>query len=79
MTVPVRRERRKQPLRRSITSALELYLGDMNGHEVNDLYYVVMQEVEPAILPMVNGQEDTGLAREAELNPYPHISRHRCW
>ena len=53
MNVPTRRERRKQPIRRSVTSAIELYLQDMNGHEVNDLYHVVLSEVEPAILDVV--------------------------
>jgi len=53
MNIPAQRERRKQPIRRSVTSAIELYLGDMNGHEVNDLYHVVLSEVEPAILKVV--------------------------
>ena len=53
MNVPTRRERRKQPIRRSVTSAIELFLHDMNGHEVNDLYNVVLSEVEPAILDVV--------------------------
>ena len=53
MNVPSRRERRKQPIRRSVTSALELYLGDLDGHDVNDLYHVVLNEVEPAILNVV--------------------------
>jgi len=53
MNVSTRRERRKQPIRRSVTSAIELYLGDMNGHDVTDLYHVVLSEVEPAILDVV--------------------------
>ena len=53
MNVPIRRERRKQPIRRSVTSALELYLDDMSGHEVTDLYHTVLSEVEPAILAVV--------------------------
>ena len=53
MNVPSRRERRKQPIRRSVTSAIELYLDDMNGHEVTDLYHVVLSEVEPALLDVV--------------------------
>jgi Fis family transcriptional regulator len=53
MNVPSRRERREQPIRRSVTSAIELYLGDMNGHEVTDLYHVVLSEVEPALLDVV--------------------------
>ena len=53
MNVPSRRERRKQPIRRSVTSAIELYLDDMSGHEVTDLYHVVLSEVEPALLDVV--------------------------
>lgn len=53
MNVPGRRERREQPIRRSVSSAIELYLGDMNGHEVTDLYHVVLSEVEPALLDVV--------------------------
>ena len=53
MNVSPRRERRKQPIRRSVTSAIELYLGDMNGHDVTDLYHVVLSDVEPAIHDVV--------------------------
>jgi len=53
MNAVIKRERRRQPIRRSVTSALELYLGDMDGHDVNDLYHVVLSEVEPAILNVV--------------------------
>jgi Fis family transcriptional regulator len=53
MNVSGRRERREQPIRRSVSSAIELYLGDMNGHEVTDLYHVVLSEVEPALLNVV--------------------------
>ena len=34
MNMPVLHERRKQPIRRSVTSALELFLHDLNGHPV---------------------------------------------
>jgi len=67
VNVPTRRERRKQPLRRSITSALELYLGDMNGHDVNDLYHVVMSEVEPAILDVVMQHAECNQSQAAEM------------
>jgi Fis family transcriptional regulator len=53
MNTPVLRERRKQPIRRSVTSALELFLHDLDGHPVNDLYHVVLNEVEPAMLNVV--------------------------
>jgi Fis family transcriptional regulator len=67
MNVPTQRERRKQPIRRSVTSALELYLDDMNGHEVNDLYHVVLSEVEPAILNVVMDYVDGNQSHAAEV------------
>jgi len=67
MNVPVRRERRKQPIRRSVTSAIELYLGDMDGHEVNDLYHVVLSEVEPAILDVVMNYVEGNQSQAAEM------------
>ena len=67
MNVPLRRERRKQPIRRSVTSALELYLDDMSGHEVTDLYHVVISEVEPAILAVVMKHVDGNQTEAAEM------------
>ena len=67
MNVPIRRERRKQPIRRSVTSALELYLDDLNGHDVNDLYHVVMNEVEPAILDVVMQHVERNQSHAAEI------------
>ena len=67
MNVPTRRERRKQPIRRSVTSALELYLNDMSGHEVTDLYNVVLSEVEPAILDVVMKHVDGNQSEAAEM------------
>jgi len=67
MSVPTRRERRKQPIRRSVTSAIDLYLQDMNGHEVNDLYHVVLNEVEPAILDVVMNYVEGNQTEAAEM------------
>jgi len=67
MNVPTRRERRKQPIRRSVTSAIELYLDDMNGHEVNDLYHVVLSEVEPALLDVVMQHAEGNQTEAAEM------------
>jgi Fis family transcriptional regulator len=67
MNVAARRERRKQPIRRSVTSALELYLGDMNGHDVHDLYHVVLSEVEPAIFNVVMHYVDGNQSHAAEV------------
>jgi Fis family transcriptional regulator len=67
MNPPIRRERRKQPIRRSVTSALKLYLDDLNGHDVNDLYHVVMNEVEPAILDVVMQHTERNQSHAAEI------------
>ena len=67
MNVPTRRERRKQPIRRSVTSAIELYLGDMDGHDVTDLYRVVLSEVEPAILDVVMKHVEGNQTDAAEM------------
>ncbi|MBT8116276.1 MAG: DNA-binding transcriptional regulator Fis [Gammaproteobacteria bacterium] len=61
------RERRKQPIRRSVTSAIELYLGDLEGHKVHDLYHVVMNEVEPAILGVVMEYVEGNQTQAAEM------------
>lgn len=67
MNAPVRRERRKQPIRSSIQSALELYLNDLNGHKTNDLYHVVLSEVEPAILNVVMDHVDGNQTQAADM------------
>jgi len=67
MKMPIFRERRKQPIRRSVTSALELYLYDMAGHEVNDLYHVVLSEVEPAIFAVVMKYVEGNQSEAAEM------------
>lgn len=67
MNPPVRRERRKQPIRRSVQSALQLYLEDLNGTKVNDLYHVVLEEVEPAILDVVMTHVEGNQSQAAEL------------
>ena len=67
MNMPIRRERRKQPIRRSVTSAIELYLQDMDGHEVNDLYHVMLSEVEPAILDVVMNYVEGNQTEAAEM------------
>jgi len=67
MNVPAQRERRKEPIRNSVSSAIELYLGDLGGHEVNDLYHVVMNEVEPAILGVVMEHVEGNQTQAAEI------------
>ena len=50
-----------------MTSALELYLDDLNGHDVNDLYHVVLNEVEPAILNVVMQHVDGNQSQAATM------------
>jgi len=67
MITTLPRERRKQPIRRSVTSALELFLHDLNGHAVNDLYHVVLSEVEPAMLNVVMQHVAGNQSQAAEM------------
>jgi Fis family transcriptional regulator len=62
-----KRERRKQPIRRSVQSALEFYLDDLNGHKVDDLYHTVLSEVEPAILDVVMAYVEGNQSQAAEM------------
>jgi Fis family transcriptional regulator len=39
----------------------------MNGHEVNDLYHVVLSEVEPAILDVVMTHAEGNQTEAAEV------------
>ena len=50
-----------------MTSAIELYLDDMSGHEVTDLYHTVLSEVEPAILAVVMKHVDGNQSEAAEM------------
>jgi len=50
-----------------VTSAIELYLHDMNGHDVNDLYHVVLSEVEPAILDVVMNYVEGNQSEAADV------------
>jgi len=67
VNTPTQRERRKQPIRRSVQSAIELYLDDLNGHKTNDLYHVVLNEVEPALLDVVMNHVQGNQTQAAEL------------
>ena len=48
-------------------SAIELYLDDLNGHQVNDLYHMVLGEVEPALLNVVMQHVDGNQSQAAEM------------
>ncbi|HKF94611.1 MAG TPA: DNA-binding transcriptional regulator Fis [Gammaproteobacteria bacterium] len=46
-------ERRKQPLYSAVRVAMSLYLDQLNGHQPDGLYRLVMEEVERALLEIL--------------------------
>ena len=63
----VPRERRKQPLRASVQSALELYFRDLDGHDAEDVYEMVIGQVEQAMLESVMQHTRSNQTRAAEV------------
>ena len=47
---PVAGEKRDEPLRECVRSALERYFAQMDGHHVDGVYQMVLSEVEPPLL-----------------------------
>jgi Fis family transcriptional regulator len=57
---------RGEPLSECVRTALRTYLRGLNGHEVNDLYQLVIEEVERPMLATVlehTGGNQTSAAR----------------
>ena len=48
-------ERRKEPLKTCVQSALELYFMDLDGHKPEAIYKMVISEVEHAMLGQCHG------------------------
>jgi Fis family transcriptional regulator len=62
-----KRERRKQPLRACVQSALELYFADLEGHRANRVYDMVIGQVEQAMLESVMQHVRSNQTRAAEV------------
>ncbi len=60
-------ERRKQPLSTCMEIALARYFNDLDGHHCNDLYDMVMSEVEPPLLAAVLAHTRGNQSRAAEI------------
>ena len=60
-------ERRKQPLRTSVLSALERYFKDLEGHDPEDVYDLVIGQVEHAMLECVMTRTRGNQTRAAEV------------
>ncbi len=63
----VRVERRKNPLRVCVKQSLEIYFDALNGHEPQDLYELVLCEVERPLLEVVMQQSRGNITRAAEI------------
>ena len=61
------RERRKQPLRACVQSALEIYFQDLDGHDAGDVYDMVLGQVEQAMLESVMQHTRSNQTRAAEV------------
>jgi len=61
------RERRKQPLRACVQSALEIYFQDLDGHDAEDVYDMVLGQVEQAMLESVMHHTRSNQTRAAEV------------
>ena len=61
------RERRKQPLRACVQSALEMYFMDLDGHQADGVYDMVVGQVEQAMLECVMQHTRSNQTRAAEV------------
>jgi Fis family transcriptional regulator len=60
-------ERRKQPLRASVQSALERYFDDLDGHDADCVYDMVIGQVEQAMLESIMLHTRSNQTRAAEM------------
>ncbi|MDT8388853.1 MAG: DNA-binding transcriptional regulator Fis [Thiogranum sp.] len=60
-------ERRRQPLRSCVQSALELFFRDLDGHEAEGVYDMVLGQVEQAMLESVMAHTRGNQTRAAEV------------
>jgi Fis family transcriptional regulator len=56
-----------QPLRDNVFEALECYFKQMNGHEVTDLYEMVLTEIEKPLFQSVLAQTNGNQSKAAEM------------
>jgi Fis family transcriptional regulator, factor for inversion stimulation protein len=61
------RERRKEPLRASVHSALERFFRDLDGHDAEGVYDMVIGQVEQAMLESIMHHTRSNQTRAAEV------------
>lgn len=62
-----RKERRQQPLHACVRTSLELFFRDMDGHEVDGVYDMVLGQVEHAMLESVMNYTRGNQTRASEV------------
>jgi len=60
-------ERRKEPLRACVQSSLDLYFMDLDGHQADGVYNMVVEQVEQAMLESVMQHTRSNQTRAAEV------------
>ena len=60
-------EKSTEPLRDCVRGALNSYFNHLNGHSANDLYKLVLNEIEPPLFETVMGHTGGNQTRAAEL------------
>jgi Fis family transcriptional regulator len=60
-------ERRKEPLHASVKSALTRYFRDLDGHDANGIYDMVIGQVEHAMLESIMQYTRSNQTRAAEM------------
>lgn len=60
-------ERRKQPLRACVQASLELYFRDLDGHDAEDVYAMVISQTEQAMLEIVMQHTRSNQTRAADV------------
>ena len=62
-----RRERRREPLKQTVQNCLERYLADLNGHDPNGIYQMVLTQVEQGMLETIMDEVAGNQTRAAEM------------
>ena len=60
-------QKKTELLRNSVSAAMEGYFSQMDGHDVSDLYKMVLSEVEPPLFETVLRQTNGNQSRAAEM------------
>ncbi len=58
---------KKTTLRNCVCSVLTDYINDLDGHSVNDLYQLVLSEVEPPLLETILKHTEGNQSKAAQM------------